>query len=221
MNATAAACCPSFGHASGPEPANRLKNNSPPEGYVVTSLEDRKRAASTGCRETGDGVDGADVIPRFVVKGGGGALLREKIVAAASARTIAITDDTKWVPAPGRFRLPIKGGAVRPYGDPPRCRGRSRGRRMSGAGVLRRTQEGHPFVTDSGHRLLDASLGRIPDPKAVTARLPAVPGVVEHGLFVAAAIVAGSEGVQIIQANRICQSNIVTSRQDRHRQSRD
>jgi hypothetical protein len=46
MNATAAACCPSFGHASGPEPANRLKNNSPHEGYVVTSLEDRKRAAS-------------------------------------------------------------------------------------------------------------------------------------------------------------------------------
>ena len=75
-----------------------------------------------------------------------------------------------------------------------------------GPALLRRTQEGHPFVTDSGHRVLDASLGRIPDPKALARRLADIPGVVEHGLFiglVAAAIIAGPGGVRIVQANRM------------------
>src|SRR5262249_60000758 len=72
-----------------------------------------------------------------------------------------------------------------------------------GPAVVRHTREGHPFVTDGGHHLLDASLRRIPDPKALASRLAGIPGVVEHGLFiglVAAAIIAGPGGVRIVEA---------------------
>jgi ribose 5-phosphate isomerase A len=152
-------------------------------------------------------VDGADEIAPdlTVIKGGGGALLWEKIVAAASARMIVIADDTKLVPVLGRFPLPIE---VVPFGLTATRRAveaAAAAAACPGPAVLRCTQEGHPFVTDSGHQVLDASLRRIPDPKALAARLSAIPGVVEHGLFiglVAAAIVAGSEGAQIIHANR-------------------
>ena len=70
--------------------------------------------------------------------------------------------------------------------------------------MLRRTRGGHPFVTDGGHHILDAALGRIPDPEALALRLAGIPGVVEHGLFiglVTAAIVAGAEGVRIVEAD--------------------
>ena len=75
-----------------------------------------------------------------------------------------------------------------------------------GPAVLRCTREGHAFVTDGGHHILDASLGRIQDPKALASRLAEIPGVVEHGLFiglVAAAIIAGAAGVRVIEANEI------------------
>ena len=150
-------------------------------------------------------VDGADeIVPDLtVIKGGGGALLWEKIVAAASARMVVIADDTKWVPVLGRFPLPIE---VVPFGLA--ATGRAVEAAAAAAGcpgpaVLRRTKEGHPFVTDGGHHMLDASLGRIPGPGALAARLAAIPGVVEHGLFiglVTAAIIAGPEGVRIVEA---------------------
>jgi ribose 5-phosphate isomerase A len=69
--------------------------------------------------------------------------------------------------------------------------------------VQRCTPQGRPFVTDGGHYLLDASLGRIPDPEALAAQLAEIPGVVEHGLFIglaSAAILAGPEGVRIVEA---------------------
>jgi ribose 5-phosphate isomerase A len=68
---------------------------------------------------------------------------------------------------------------------------------------LRRTREGHAFVTDGGHLILDAALGRIPDPRALAARLAEVPGVVEHGLFiglVGTAVIAGVGGVRVVEA---------------------
>jgi ribose 5-phosphate isomerase A len=150
-------------------------------------------------------VDGADEIAPdlTVVKGGGGALLWEKIVAAASARMIVIGDDTKWVPALGRFPLPIE---VVPFGVTATRRAVETAAAAAGCpgpAVLRRSQEGHPFVTDGGHQMLDASLGRIPDPAALAARLAAIPGVVEHGLFiglVAAAVIAGPGAVRIVEA---------------------
>jgi ribose 5-phosphate isomerase A len=68
--------------------------------------------------------------------------------------------------------------------------------------VLRRSKDGHVFVTDGGHWILDARLGRIPDPKSLAVRLSGIPGVVEHGLFIGmaqAAILAGSNGVRVVE----------------------
>jgi len=149
-------------------------------------------------------VDGADEIAPdlTVIKGGGGALLWEKIVAAASARMVVIGDDTKWVPVLGHFPLPIE---VVPFGVTATRRAveaAAAGAGCPGPAVLRQTQKGHPFVTDGGHHMLDASLGRIPDPEALAARLAAIPGVVEHGLFiglVAAAVIAGPGAVRIVE----------------------
>lgn len=153
-------------------------------------------------------VDGADEIAPdlTVIKGGGGALLWEKIVAAASVRMIVIADDAKWVSVLGRFPLPIE---VVPFGLAATRRAVEAAAAAAGCpgpAVMRRTRGGHPFVTDGGHHLLDASLGRIPDPRALAARLAEIPGVVEHGLFiglVAAAIIAGTGGVRIVEAKRI------------------
>ena len=153
-------------------------------------------------------VDGADEIAPdlAVIKGGGGALLWEKIVAAASARMIVIADDSKWVPVLGRFPLPIE---VVPFGLAATRRAIEAvavAAGCPGPAVLRRTREGHPFVTDSGHHILDASLGRIADPKALAAGLVRIPGVVEHGLFIGlvkAAIIAGAEGVRIVEVDGI------------------
>jgi ribose 5-phosphate isomerase A len=150
-------------------------------------------------------VDGADEIgpDLTLIKGGGGALLWEKIVAAASARMVVIADDTKWVPVLGHFPLPIE---VVPFGVAATRRAVEAAAAACGCPgpvVQRRTSEGHPFVTDGGHHLLDASLGRIPDPEALAAWLAEIPGVVEHGLFIglaAAAILAGPKGVQIVEA---------------------
>jgi ribose 5-phosphate isomerase A len=148
-------------------------------------------------------VDGADEIAPdlTVTKGGGGALLGEKIVAAASARMIVIADDSKWVPVLGRYPLPIE---VVPFGLETTRRAveaAARAAACPGPAVLRRTGEGHAFVTDGGHFILDAALERIADPRALAARLAGIPGVVEHGLFiglVAVAIVAGPAGVRVI-----------------------
>jgi ribose 5-phosphate isomerase A len=151
-------------------------------------------------------VDGADEITPDLtaIKGGGGALLWEKIVAAASTRMIVIADETKWVPMLGRCPLPIE---VVPFGlaaTRQAIEAASAAAGCPGPAVLRRTREGHAFVTDSGHHVLDASLGRIADPKALAAGLVRIPGVVEHGLFiglVAMVIIAGAEGVRIVEAD--------------------
>jgi ribose 5-phosphate isomerase A len=152
-------------------------------------------------------VDGADEISPdlTLMKGGGGALLWEKIVAAASARMIVIADDSKWVPALGHFPLPID---VVPFGIAATRRAVEKAVAACGCPgpvVQRLTPEGHPFVTDGGHHLLDASLGRIPDPRALAARLSEIPGVAEHGLFIglaSAAILAGPGGVRTVEAGK-------------------
>jgi len=149
-------------------------------------------------------VDGADEIgpDLSLIKGGGGALLREKIVAAASKRMVVIADETKWVPALGHFPLPIE---VIPFGLAATKRAieaACASVKAPGSAVLRQTKDGHPFVTDGGHWILDAKLGRIGDPKALAARLVAIPGVVEHGLFIGlaqVAILAGPGGVRVVE----------------------
>ena len=145
-------------------------------------------------------IDGTDEVDRdlALIKGGGGALLREKIVAAASARMIVIADRSKLVDTLGRFPLPIE---VNRFGlEATRL---AIGRAASGLGLsgalTLRTRDAAPFVTDGGHFIVDASFGRIPDPRALSGALHAIPGVVEHGLFLgmaSAAILAGPDGIE-------------------------
>jgi ribose 5-phosphate isomerase A len=149
-------------------------------------------------------VDGADEVdPALnVIKGGGGALLREKIVAAASDRMIVIADESKWVPVLGRFPLPIE---VIPFGLGATRHAIERvfatcG--ISGPMEIRRGSDGHVFVTDGGHWILDAKLGQIADAPALAAGLSGIPGVVEHGLFiglVSTTVLAGANGIRVIE----------------------
>jgi ribose 5-phosphate isomerase A len=149
-------------------------------------------------------VDGADEISPdlTLIKGGGGALLREKIVAAASTSMIVIADDSKWVPVLGRFALPVE---VVPFGLAATQRAINAATVAAGApgpSSLRKDKNGHVFVTDGGHWIVDAALGKIPDPQELANRLAAVPGVVEHGLFIGlarAVILAGSTGVRVVE----------------------
>jgi ribose 5-phosphate isomerase A len=144
-------------------------------------------------------VDGADEIgPRLaLIKGGGGALLREKIVAAASARMIVIADAAKRVDVLGAFPVPIE---VVPFGMTATALAVERAATVLGLNVAIdvRRRGGEPFVTDGGNRIIDASFGRIPDPEALADRLAQIPGVVEHGLFLGLAdlaLIASPDGI--------------------------
>src|ERR1700731_1113088 len=149
-------------------------------------------------------VDGADEIAPdlSLIKGGGGALVCEKIVAAASARMVVIADHTKWVALLGHFPLPVE---VVPFGLAATRRAVEAAAAAAdapGPAQLRRRPDGHPFVTDSGHFILDAALQRIPRPEVLAAKLAAIPGVVEHGLFIGlarAAVIAGPDGVDAVE----------------------
>jgi len=149
-------------------------------------------------------VDGADEVDHNfeLIKGGGGALLREKIVAAASSRMIVIADASKWVERLGRFPLPIE---VVPFGL-----GATReaiARVLTRHGIkadisVRQGRDGHRFVTDGGHWIVDARCGRIDAVASLAAALNAIPGVVEHGLFVGIAskvILAEPGGVRVLE----------------------
>ena len=146
-------------------------------------------------------VDGADEIDPALnlIKGGGGALLREKIVAHAAGRMIVIADDGKCVDALGRFPLPVE---VNAFGVEATRRSVQRVAREHGATgdvAARVASKGEPLITDGGHLILDASFGHISDPQALARDLNAIPGVVEHGLFLSMAclaIVAGEAGVR-------------------------
>ena len=146
-------------------------------------------------------VDGADEVDGALrlIKGGGGALLREKIVAAASARMVAIVDDTKMVARLGKFPLPVEVNAFG-LGATRLLVGKVAARHGCQGAVSLRLAGDKPFVTDGGHLILDCAFGAIADPEALSADLFAIPGVVEHGLFLGlagAAIVAGSSGISI------------------------
>jgi ribose 5-phosphate isomerase A len=165
-------------------------------GITLTTLDETPELDLT--------IDGADEIAPdlTLIKGGGGALLREKIVAAASGRMLVIADQSKWVAMLGCFPLPIE---IAPFGAAATRRAVEAATAAAGcpgAAPIRKAANGHAFVTDGGHWLLDAQLQRIPDPKTLAARLSAVPGVMEHGLFIGlarTAIVAGPDGVRLIE----------------------
>jgi ribose 5-phosphate isomerase A len=164
-------------------------------GVPLTSLDDIDRLDLT--------VDGADEIDPALnlIKGGGGALLREKIVAAASDRMIVIADDSKWVDVLGRFPLPVE---VIPFGLAATQHAINRAFAQSGNSgqmVVRKGKDGHVFVTDGGHWIVDAHLGRITDAPRLASLLNSIPGVVEHGLFIGlarTAMLASAQGIRVV-----------------------
>jgi ribose 5-phosphate isomerase A len=165
-------------------------------GVKLTTLDETSRLDLT--------IDGADEIAPDLnlIKGGGGALLREKIVASSSARMIVIADESKWVPALGRFALPIE---VVPFGlaaTRHKIEAAASATGCAGRLSLRRGKNGHAFVTDCGHWIVDASFERIAAAPALAEALDGIPGVVEHGLFIGLAhiaVLAGSNGVRVIE----------------------
>lgn len=148
-------------------------------------------------------IDGADEIDPALnlIKGAGGALLREKIVAAASDRMVVIADHTKLVDRLGAFALPVE---VNPFGRRATWLALEKVCNefgMEGGLALREDGHGGPFVTDGAHHIIDASFGLIADPVALSDALLRIPGVVEHGLFTGLAtraIVATQSGIDII-----------------------
>jgi ribose 5-phosphate isomerase A len=161
-------------------------------GIRLTTLDDEPVLDLT--------VDGADEVDRSLrlIKGGGGALLREKIVAAASERMIVIVDAAKLVSVLGAYPLPIE---VVPFGHVATTREIEAAAAELGLGgtIRLRAFEGKPFLSDGGHFILDAAFGRIDDPAALAEALVAIPGVVEHGLFInlaSAVIVAHANGIE-------------------------
>jgi ribose 5-phosphate isomerase A len=150
-------------------------------------------------------VDGADEIDDELrlIKGGGGALLREKIVAVASERVVIIADSSKRVDVLGRFPLPIE---VVPFGLAATERllaGVAADAGCDGEIKLRIGSNGAPYMTDNGNHIFDCSFGAIDDPEALDDALKLVPGIVESGLFLGIAdigIVAGPQGIEVLSA---------------------
>ncbi len=149
-----------------------------------------------------DGTDEADP-QRNLIKGGGAALLREKIVAGAARRFIVIADKSKRVAALGAFPLPIE---IEPFGwalTVRNIRAALLGAGFDGAGVELRAAEGEVVKSDGGHLIIDCALGRIDEPANLDRVLQAIPGVIETGLFCGMTdmiIYADEIGVSIDQA---------------------
>lgn len=174
---------------------------------IPTSLRTRELAASLGiplttldeCQQIDVAIDGADEFdPNLqLTKGGGGALLREKIIASASRQFVVIADSSKQVPVLGAFPLPVE---VIPFAEALVAK------KIAALGAkvsVRQSPEGKPFVTDEGHHILDCRFGQIPDPPALARKLSDAPGVVEHGLFIDMAdVVLMGEGDAVIELRR-------------------
>lgn len=144
-----------------------------------------------------DGADQVEVTSLNLLKGRGGALLREKIIASASEQLIIVIDETKLVDRLGAQ------GSVAVEVVPFAWHATARKLQGLGASLTRRTTgEGQLFITDGGHYILDCAFGAIDDPEHLQRQLDGTIGVVEHGLFLGMAsrvIVGGSQGVQVLQ----------------------
>jgi len=174
---------------------------------IPTSVQTKELAGSLGIPLTTlDGyqqidvdIDGADEFDSqlHLIKGGGGALLREKIIASASRQVVIIADSSKQVAVLGKFPLPVE---VIPFAQPLVAK------RIGALGATvkqRQDAKGKPFVTDEGHHILDCGFGQIPDPPALARVLSDMPGVVEHGLFInLATVVLVAKGENVAELRR-------------------
>ncbi len=144
-------------------------------------------------------IDGADEVdPQLsLIKGGGGALLREKIVASATRKFVVIADSSKRVPMLGKFPVPVE---VIKFAEAVVAKKIA----LLGAAVkVRADLSGRKFITDEGNHILDCNFGQIPDPPALARELERMPGVVEHGLFIGmAALALIATGDQVIELRR-------------------
>lgn len=174
---------------------------------IPTSVRSRELALSLGiplttldeCQDIAVTVDGADEVdPQLrLIKGGGGALLREKIVASATRQMIVVADATKQVQLLGEFPLPVE---VIKFAEALVAK------RIAALGAevnLRTHAGGKPFVTDENNHILDCRFGEIRDPDRLARELSDMPGVVEHGLFIGMASVAlFARGTEIVELRR-------------------
>jgi ribose 5-phosphate isomerase A len=160
-------------------------------GISISTLDDHPQLDLTI-----DGADEVELGPLNLIKGRGGALLREKIVASASKRLVIIVDESKLVEKPGEhFAVPVE---VIPFGW------HVAANRIAALGakiVLRQGSDGKPYVTDGGHYIVDCSFGPIASPSKLESELNSIVGVVEHGLFLGMAsevIVAEHSGIRVL-----------------------
>lgn len=174
---------------------------------IPTSIHTQELAASCGiplttldeCQEIDVTIDGADELdPELrLIKGGGGALLREKIVASATRKLVIIADSSKQVPVLGKFPVPVE---IIKFAEALVAK------KIAALGAVvtvRGTSSGKPFLTDEGNHILDCNFGQIPDPPALAGELEGIPGVVEHGLFIGmAALALIGKGDQVIDLRR-------------------
>jgi ribose 5-phosphate isomerase A len=184
----------------------KVKNGLQIRG-IPTSLRSRELAQSLAiplttldeCQEIAVTVDGADEVdPQLrLIKGGGGALLREKIVASATKQMVVVADASKQVPVLGKFPLPV---------EVIRFAQALVAKRITalGADVRLRTQaDGAPYLTDENNHILDCRFGEIPDADGLARELSDTPGVVEHGLFIGmASVVLLARGSEILELRR-------------------
>ena len=174
---------------------------------IPTSDRSRELALSLGipiitlddCQEIDVTVDGADEVdPQLrLIKGGGGALLREKIVASATKQMIVVADASKQVQRLGKFPLPVE--VIRFAQALVAKRIRALGAEVQ----LRRNTDGSPYVTDENNHILDCRFGEMRDPDELARQLSWMPGVVEHGLFIGmASLVLFARGSEIVELRR-------------------
>ena len=171
---------------------------------IPTSIHTQELAASLGIplttldevQQIDVTIDGADEIDPGLrlIKGGGGALLREKIVASASRKLVIIADSSKQVAMLGKFPVPVE---IIKFAEALVAKKIA----ALGAAVKVRTDSsGRKFITDEGNHILDCNFGQIPDPPALARSLGTIPGVVEHGLFIGMASIAlVGKGGQVLE----------------------
>jgi ribose 5-phosphate isomerase A len=174
---------------------------------IPTSINTRETATKLGIPLTSFDevqqidvtIDGADEFdPQLnLIKGGGGALLYEKVVASASRMLVIVADSSKQVPMLGNFPVPVE---VITFALPLVRREIE----QLGAAVIVRQKNGKPYLTDEGHHILDCNFGRIPDPPTLARKLSDTPGIVEHGLFInRASVILVAHGDKVTELHRI------------------